>query len=138
MTTFERNCDTLYGTNAGLNTQLAKSQADNYLRQYTEEVGNIDMLFYFFENSGSKYVKFLAAAAIKELLTKNLNKIPPRIPPEKLITFKEYLMAFIRDRATQTDEAVVKMVITLLSKLVKLSWFDQPALKCVVSELLQL
>ena len=96
------------------------------------------MLFYFFESSNSTYVKFLAAAGIKELLTTNLNKIPPRIPVEKLITFKDYLMTFIRERATQSDKAVVKMVITLLSKLVKLSWFDQPALKSVVGELLQI
>ena len=47
-------------------------------------------------------------------------------------------MQFIKQKGPQSDQAVVKMVITLLSKLVKLSWFDQPALKSVVNELLEL
>ena len=36
------------------------------------------------------------------------------------------------------EQEVLKMVITLLSKLVKLSWFDEPDMKGVVSELLDL
>ena len=83
-------------------------------------------------------MKYLAAAAMKELLTKNVGKVPARISSEKLIEFKEYFMQFLKEKGPMVEQEVLKMVITLLSKLVKLSWFDEPDMKGVVSELLDL
>ena len=95
MQIFESHCNTLYGTQAGLQSQFAKQQANEYLQVFSEDLAKFDTLLFFFGNSDSKYVKYLAAAAMKGLLTKNVGKIPPRISPEKLMEFKKYFMEFL-------------------------------------------
>ena len=40
---------------------------------------------------------------MKELLTKNVGKIPARISPEKLLEFKEYFMEFLKQKGPMVE-----------------------------------
>ena len=51
---------------------------------------------------------------------------------------KDYLLRFLVERGSQLQKQVLKMVITLLAKLVKISWLEHPMLQTVVQELISL
>ena len=51
---------------------------------------------------------------------------------------KEYLLYYLRSKGAQSDQEVLKMVITLLNKIIKLAWFDQQALRMTVRDLIKL
>ena len=76
------------------------------------------------ENSNSKYVKYLSASAMKQLFSTHWTKIPL----EEKIAIKDYMLQYLRDQGPSMDQQVLKMVIGLLAKIVKLTWFDHPEL----------
>ena len=104
------------------------------MKKFTEDVQNLPMLRYFMENSDSKEVKFLSASAMKQLFTAHWLKIPVQ---EKM-AIKEYMLRYLREQGPQMDQGVLKMVITLLAKIVKMSWFDHPELQGIVADLTNL
>jgi hypothetical protein len=46
---------------------------------------------------------------------------------QEKISIKDYLLNFLASKGPTADKSVLKMIISLLSKIVKMSWFDHPA-----------
>ena len=76
----------------------------------------------------------MSASALKNLLGDNWNKIPVN---EKL-AIKEYLLNFLANKALQVDKQVMRMMILLLAKICKLSWFDHPELQTMITDITHL
>eukprot|EP00347_Sterkiella_histriomuscorum_P000570 403375338 len=108
-----------------------KQQADFKLKSFTENVANIPKLKHFLESSSNSYAQYLSASALKNLLGDNWLKIPL----EEKVAIKEYLLGFLANKAMKVDRQVMKMMIILLAKISKLSWFDHPELQNVVTEM---
>ena len=85
------------------------------------------------ELSTNKYVQFLSATSLKNLLGEHWTKIPLN---EKM-AIKDYLLNFLASKAFIVDKEVMKMMIVLLAKICKLSWFDNPELQTMVTEITQ-
>lgn len=72
---FESLCTTLYGPDAASGqsarpaTPEERKQANEQLKNFTEDVSNLGALKLFLEKSSSKYVQFVAASALKNLFT---------------------------------------------------------------------
>lgn len=136
---FDGLCSTLYEgavAGRGATSQLEKQKADEELKKLTEDLASLGSLKFFLENSQSKYAQFVAASGLKNIFTRHWNKIELA---EKL-AIKDYLVAFLAKKAEQpqSDTQVVKMVITLLCKVVKMSWFDHPQIKSVLKDLVDM
>lgn len=54
------------------------------------------------------------------------------------MAIKDYLLNFLANKALKSDKNVMKMMILLFAKICKLSWFDHPELKNMVTEVTQL
>ena len=89
-----------------------------------DQAENIPLLRYFLETSGSKYVQFVAASALKSLFVKHWSRIP--LSEKKGI--KDYMLNFLMVKGPTCDNQVLKMAILNLVKVVKMSWFDHPEL----------
>jgi hypothetical protein len=76
----------------------------------------------------------LAASALKNLLGDNWLKIPIQ---EKMV-IKDYLLGFLANKALGCDKQVMRMMILLLARICKLSWFDHPELQTVITDITQL
>jgi hypothetical protein len=50
------------------------------------------------------------------------------------VGIKEYLLKFLANSTNPNDD-VTKMIMLLLARITKLSWFDDPDIKSVVTEL---
>ena len=83
------------------------------------------------ELSQNNYVQFLAASALKNILGECWLKIGI----QDKMAIKEYLMNFLVNHAMKCERQVMKMMIILLAKITKLSWFDHPELQTVVTEI---
>jgi hypothetical protein len=68
------------------------------------------------------------------LLSDNWNKIPV----QEKIAIKDYLLNFLANKALQCDKQVMRMMILLLAKICKLSWFDHPELQTMITEITHL
>ena len=122
---FEGYCNTLYAAGGAQRSTPAQiKDADENLKKFTENIQNIQLLRYFMENSNSKYVKYLSASAMKQLFSTHWTKIPL----EEKIAIKDYMLQQLRDQGPSMDQEVLKMIIGLLAKIVKLTWFDHPEL----------
>ncbi len=88
-------------------------------------------LRFFLEQSRNSYAQYLAASGIKQLLTDQWLKVETQ---EKL-QIKNYLLQFLAQKGPEADRQVLKMVIVLLCKVAKMSWFDHPELQGIVQEL---
>ena len=64
----------------------------------------------------------MAVSALKQLFTQNWLKIPVA---EKL-SIKDFLINFLVQHEASLDQQVSKMIIILLAKITKMSWFDHP------------
>lgn len=53
------------------------------------------------------------------------------------MAIKDYLLNFLAGKAFVVDKEVMKMMIILLAKICKLSWFDNPELQTMVTEITQ-
>ena len=51
---------------------------------------------------------------------------------------KEYLLNFLANKALQVDKQVMRMMILLLAKICKLSWFDHPELQTMITDITHL
>ena len=51
------------------------------------------------------------------------------------MAIKDYLLHFLASKAFVVDKEVMKMMIVLLAKICKLSWFDNPELQSMISEI---
>ena len=60
------------------------------------------------------------------------------MPVQEKVAIKDYLLSYLVNKGMKVDKQVVNMIILLLSKISKLSWFDHPELQTVVNELMQL
>lgn len=108
-----------------------KQEADRLLKEFTEDITSIPKLKIFLEQSQNHYAQYLAASALKNLLGDNWGKIPVT---EKA-GIKDYLLNFLAQTALRCDRQVMKMMIILLAKICKLSWFDHPELQTMVTEI---
>ena len=139
---FESLCATLYGPDQSdgqaQNTRPAsteeRKQANEKLKNFTEDVSNLGALKLFLEKSSSKYVQFVAASALKQLFTQNWSKIPVN---EKL-GIKDFLINLMVQKEASCDQQVIKMIIMLIAKVTKMSWFDHPEIQGVVQNLFNL
>ena len=84
--------------------------------------------------SHNDYAQYLSASALKNLLGDNWLKIPL----EEKVAIKDYLLNFLANKALKCNRQVMRMMIILLAKISKLSWFDHPELQNVVQEINQL
>jgi hypothetical protein len=50
------------------------------------------------------------------------------IPPQEKIAIKDYILNFLASKGPQLNTQVLNMIIILLAKVVKMSWFDHPEL----------
>ena len=64
----------------------------------------------------------MAASALKRLFTTYWSKIPV----EEKLSIKDFLINFMVQNEKNHDQQVIKMVIILLAKVTKMSWFDHP------------
>ncbi|CDW76789.1 importin-n-terminal domain-containing protein [Stylonychia lemnae] len=123
---FEQLCNILYGSQSNHD---AKQQADLKLKSFTESIESIPRLKHFLEVSNNEFSQYLSASALKNLLGDNWLKIPL----EEKVAIKEYLLNFLANKALKCNRQVMKMMIILLAKISKLSWFDHPELQNVMS-----
>lgn len=140
MAYFESLCATLYGADPSSSqaprqvSNAERKSANEQLNNFTEDVSNLGALKFFLEKSSSKYVQFVAASALKNLFTLNWSKIPVN---EKL-GIKDFLVNLLMQREASSDSQVVKMLIMLIAKVTKLSWFDHPDVQGVIQNLFDL
>jgi hypothetical protein len=71
---------------------------------------------------------------LKGLFTKSWLSIPTQ---EKL-AIKDYILNVLATKGVQFNQQVLKMIITLLAKVVKMSWFDHPELQGIVQDIIKL
>ena len=64
----------------------------------------------------------MAASALKRLFTTYWTKIAT----EEKLSIKDFLINFMAQNEKNHDQQVIKMVIILLAKVTKMSWFDHP------------
>jgi exportin-7 len=105
-----------------------KNQANNSLNSFTENPNNLEKLRFVLENSTSTYSQYLAASSLKQLFTTHWSKIAN---PEK-VGIRNYLLMFLVNKGVSCEQQVLKMVIILLAKVVKMSWFDHPEIQSVI------
>ena len=95
---------------------------------------NLPRLKYFIENSANQYAKFLAASALKQLLTDHWHNIQL----EEKSAIRRYLLSYLMSESAVLthDKQVVKMMMLLLARITKMGWFDDPEIKnSIVPEL---
>ncbi|CDW71253.1 exportin-like protein [Stylonychia lemnae] len=85
----------------------------------------------FLEISTINYVQFLSASALKNLLTEHWSQISF---DDKFNT-KFYILNYLCGKALQQDRQVMNMMMTLLAKILKMSWLDLPDMQVSISEL---
>ena len=51
---------------------------------------------------------------------------------------KDYMIRYLKEQGPQNETEVLKMVISLVSKIIKMSWLDHPVLRTTIQELIQL
>ena len=85
---FELLCDQLYGSN--IDTQTRQS-ADNALKTFIEEPGNLGLLKQFLENTQQVHAQALAASALKNLFVKHWAVITA----DEKIAIKDYILNFL-------------------------------------------
>ena len=61
-----------------------------------------------------------------------------KIPVQEKVSIKDYLLNFLAQKGLSCDDAVRNMIIIVLAKIAKMSWFDHPELQSVVQDLMQL
>ena len=96
--------------------------ADSELKKFTEDISNLGALKFYLENSTSRYVQFVSASALKQLFTEHYSSLPVT---EKL-SIKDFLINFLVQKESSLDHQVTKMIVVLLAKVTKMSWFDHP------------
>ena len=101
LATFEALCEVLYGPvgQAGRD-QPRRQQADLEIKQVTENYANINLLRFFLENSTSKWVQFVTAAALKQLFCDHYCQIPQG----ETISLKESLLNFLATKGCSCDQ----------------------------------
>lgn len=87
-------------------------------------------LKFIIESSANPYAQYLAASAVKILLTDHWLKIPG----EEKVAIKNYLLNYLMNpnivqNQSPEQRQVVKMMMLLLAKIAKLAWFDDPDIK---------
>ena len=92
MARFERECETLYST--GSDNEL-RQLADIELKAYMDDLNNLQAIRYFFENSNQDYLRFVAASALKELVSKHWHDIDGA----DILNLKESLCNFLENLA---------------------------------------
>ena len=58
-----------------------------------------------------------------------------KIPVEEKVGIKDYLLNFLANKGINCEQQVLKMVIILIAKVIKMSWFDHPELQSIVHDL---
>ena len=76
----------------------------------------------------------MAASSLKNCFVKH----GANIPPEEKIAIKDYILNFLAAKGPQLNNQVLKMVIMLLAKVTKMSWFDSTELQVIVPQLQKL
>lgn len=102
-------------------------EASQKLEAYNNNVQNLPKLKHFIENSSNQYAKFLAASALKQILSEYWLKIPL----EEKTAIRRYLLNYLMSEATvlSHEKQVVKMMMLLLARITKLGWFDDADIK---------
>ena len=95
---------------------------------------NLGALKFFLEQSESRFVQFAAASALKRLFTEYW----PKIPVSDKLSIKDFVINFLVQKEASLDNQVTKMIIILLAKVTKMSWFDHPEIQGVTQNLLSL
>ena len=88
----------------------------------------------FLDTTQSSYAQALAASSIKNLFVRHWSAIPT----EEKLAIKDYILNFLAAKGVQLSQQVLKMIIILLAKVVKMSWFDHPELQAIVPDLSKL
>ena len=99
-----------------------------------KEPQNLGKLRFFLDNSNNNYARYLAASTIKEIFVDHWLKIEVS---EKL-QIKDYLINFLIQKGPTCEKQVLKMIIILVAKVTKLSWFDHPELQAIVNDLIKM
>ena len=58
-----------------------------------------------------------------------------KVETAEKLQIKSYLLNFLAQKGPSADHQVLKMIIVLLCKVTKMSWFDHPELQGIVGEL---
>lgn len=87
-------------------------------------------LKFFIENSQNPFAQYLAASAMKSMLTDCWHKVPL----QEKVNIKNYLVNYLMSenvvlKRSPQEQQVVKMMMLLLAKIAKLGWFDDPDIK---------
>lgn len=93
------------------------------MKKICDNIENIPLLKVILDTSTLSSAQYLAASALKNLLGENWLKIPV----QEKVNIKDYLLNFLANKG-MADKSVTNMIILLLSKISKLSWFDHPEL----------
>lgn len=109
----------------------AKLDADQKLKEFTSNLQNVPILQKFLTFSSINYVQYLAASALKNLLTENWDKISFN----DKFNIKFYILNYLCGKALQQDRQVLNMMMVLLSKILRMSWFDLPDMQVSLVEL---
>lgn len=112
----------------------ARQHANESLKQFTDDVSNLQLLQYFVQNSNSKYVQYLSLSALKQLVTENWLKVSS----EQLDNIKNYILLYLKEKGPQAEQQVLKMMMSLLSRIVKKGWVERPEVRVVVQDLMSM
>jgi len=61
-----------------------------------------------------------------------------KIEVSEKLQIKDYLIHFLVQKGPACDKQVLKMVMILVAKVTKMSWFDHPELQGIVTDLLKM
>jgi len=68
---------------------------------------------------------------MRNIITKQWHKFPQ----EDKLQFKQYFVEFLANKGPTLDLSVLKSVIILITRMIKLGWFDNPKIKDIIDEL---
>jgi Importin-beta N-terminal domain len=101
------------------------AKAESILKQIYTNPSNFLKLQVIFEANKSINSQYFALTALKEMVSNNYNNIPI-IERKKL---KHYLLNELFSKGMALSREVINAILLLLTRLIKLSWFDDPDIK---------
>ena len=124
---FEQLCRTL----SQPSNQQSFVEADKALQSLTANPDYFPQLQFVLENSSDENALFIACTSIKQLFQDHWRKIPS----DSRLSLKKYLLNYLASRGPSSKRPVQNAMIALLTRVVKICWFDDPEHQTIAYDL---
>lgn len=96
------------------------NKANSALAEITSKLDNFDLIKFFLLNSTSNTAISFAALSLKNMFTDNWKKINT----ENRVHLREEILSYLAEKGPSLPKDALNPVIILMTRVVKLSWFD--------------